>query len=110
MSFGLRRTSVVGFFCMLREIELSLMLYTSVEVDELNVMVRILLPATKTDPEALSCSRFWGCVCDGAVDECACPYHAARAQKLALQERFGERVLEDGFPFAPMGDGSVVKK
>ena len=50
---------------MLREIELILMLYTSVEVDELNVMVRILLPAKKTDLEALSCSRFWGCVCDG---------------------------------------------
>ena len=43
-------------------------------------------------------------------DERACPYHAARAQKLALQERFGDAVLEDGFPFAPMGDGSTVKK
>ena len=87
---GMHHTVVVGFFFMLREIELSLMLYNSVDLDLINLVVRTLLPASKTDPQALSRSRFWGCVCDeGVVVATECPFHDALAQKTMLKERFG---------------------
>ena len=109
---GFYRTGVVGYFFMLREIELSLMLWASVTIEEGPKIVRILLPASKTDPTALSCIRYWGCVCeeDGPVNDETCPFHAAQMQKLVLKELFGDRVEEEGFTFAPRPDGGVVSK
>ena len=53
----------VGAMFVMREIELSLVLASSVSLDKVNRKVTISLPVSKTDPEALGCTRSWGCVC-----------------------------------------------
>ena len=83
----------------------------SVTTDTVEDTVKILLPATKTDPMALTCVRSWGCVCNGGdTDKETCPYHAALAQHVLLKETFGDQVLEEGFPFSPNSSGDAVKK
>ena len=96
---------------MLREIELSLMLASSVTVDKPREKVTILLPASKTDPEALSCTRSWGCVPPAEPDPLACPFHAAVAQQELLEKTFGkEKLRSAGFPFAPTRAGGAASK
>eukprot|EP00959_Pyramimonas_sp_CCMP1952_P409675 8585839-Pyramimonas_sp.AAC.1 len=67
---------IVASFFLLREIEASLMLNSAVTIDMDTETVRIRLPVSKTDPQALSCTRSWGCVCSPA-GRAPCPYHAA---------------------------------
>ena len=55
---------VVASFFMLREIESSLLLVRNVIIDLVRATVNIRLSASKTDPEALSVSRTWGCTCE----------------------------------------------
>ena len=111
MPVGLHRTAVICYFFVLREIELGTMLYESVTVSVGKKTVTILLPATKTDPQALSCERSWGCVCpEGLEDASACPFHAALEQKKALRELFGDEVDLEGFPFSPTVGGKAVSK
>ena len=110
---GINNTFVVLYFFVLREIELGTMLAASVRTDRVKKTVHIDLPATKTDPMALSCTRSWGCTCiaedEGAGGE-HCPYHAAVAQQELLDTTFGDRVSEDGFPFSPDANGEAVEK
>ena len=75
-------------------------------------LVTIWLPASKTDPEVLSVTRTWGCVCPEGEgrDAHSCPFHAALEQKTVLQQTFGERVNEDGFPFMPKKNGKTCTK
>ena len=82
MPLGFYRAGVVAHFFMPREIELSLMLVDSVTIEEDPTIVKILRPASQTDPTALACARYWGCVCeeDGPVDDETCPFHAAQMQ------------------------------
>ena len=111
MPIGFYRTSVVACFFMLRDIELSTMLYSSVALDISHHTVTIHLPATKTDPMALSCERSWGCVClDGEASADTCPFHAALAHTQDLRARFGDKVDSDTFPFAPSQTGEVMEK
>ena len=85
---GFKFAGVLAYFFVLREMEQSLMLYTSVSVDVVKEVVTLQLPASKTDWVALSCERSWGCVCTpGSVSADACPYHAARAQQSLLKEK-----------------------
>ena len=70
----------------------------------------ILLPASKTDFEALSCSRSWGCVCHQDPDPLTCPFHAACEQKDLLKKTFGDEVNHSGFPFAPTRMGTTASK
>ena len=108
---GLHRVGVVAYFFMLREIEVGTMLYESVAIHDQLLIVSIFLSASKTDPCALSVTRRWGCVCDeGVPDAARCPYHAAAEQKEELRQKFGDRVDDEGFPFAPTQDGDAVTK
>ena len=108
---GINNTFVVLYFSVLREIELGTMLAASVRTDKEKKVVNVDLPATKTDPMALSCTRSWGCTCmeEEAGSEYG-PYHAAVAQQDLLDTRFGDRILEDGLPFSPDSNGEAVEK
>ena len=67
---------VVAAFFVLREIEASHMLCSSVVVDKVQQKGTIELPTCKTDPGALACKRSWGCVCGGDRSQ-PCAYHSA---------------------------------
>ena len=87
------------------------MLAASVKTNKEKKIVNIDLPATKTDPMALSCTRSWDCTCmEEEAGKEYCPYHAAVAQQDLLEKTFGDRVREDGFPFSPNSDGEAVEK
>ena len=101
--------AVICSFFVLREVEGSLMMATSVEVNADRKTVTILLLVGKTDTKALGCERTWGCVCvDGGTR--ACPYHAAARQKELIWRRFGDEVNRIGFPLFPTPDGTTVDK
>ena len=68
----------IGVFCLLREIELSAIVMSSVCFNDLNKTVTIDLPASKTDVKGRGAKRTWGCLCKGEAPE-PCPYCAARA-------------------------------
>ena len=71
---------------MLREIEASLALWPSVTFNESKLIITWVLPASKSDPQALGKSRTWGCTCISNDDgvKTACPFHAMKAQKAAV--------------------------
>ena len=109
--FGLQRMGVVAYFFMLREIEASTMLYTSVDINVNTMVISILLSASKTDPCALSVTRRWGCVCLGDPCPDECPFHAGLEQQQELEKAFGkEAIMAEGFPFFPTRQGTVVSK
>ena len=105
----MRYTVVVAYFFMLRVLELGTMLYGSAHINDGRLVVTILLPATKIDVMALSCSRSWGCVCDAVVDALACPFHAAKAQKNLLASISGKKV-KGTFSFRPPFQGNWLPK
>ena len=109
---GFVHADAVAYFVVLREIEMSILLYSSVSFCMERSLVAIWLPASKTDLEALSVTRTWGCVCPEGEgrDAHSCPFHAALEQKTVLQQTFGERVNEDGFPFVPRKNGRTCTK
>ena len=109
---GFVNGSIIAYFFVLREIELSTMVASSVTFDHTAMEVSILLPATKVDPMALSCTRTWGCVCDGTGRHWGqpCPYHAAASQLELLTATFGDDVTADCFPFLPTVHGDTAKK
>ena len=109
---GVVYSVVVAYFFMMREIELSTLLSSSVTLCMVRRLVTIWLPASKTDPEALSVTRTWGCVCPEGEgpDAHSCAFHAAVEQTALLKEKFGERVGQDGFPFMPTKSGSTCSK
>ena len=76
--------------------------------DTAALVVSILLPATKSDPGALSCTRSWGCVCTDPdkADAFTCPYHAAVAQKASAHAKFKHKIYEEGFQFHPCWTGA----
>ena len=105
---GFAYCTVIAYFFCLREIELSTMLKTSVYCNNVLLTVTIKLPATKTDPMALSCERTWGCICEDSPDPYACPYHAALSQESLLSNIFSVKDLEaPGFPFMPTTRGRL---
>ena len=95
--FDLHRVAVIGYLFMLREVELSTILYDSVELNTDTTCISILLTASETDPCA------GGCVCDeGEHSAEACPYHAGLGQQQELLKPFGCEVVQvDGFPISP---------
>eukprot|EP00439_Symbiodinium_sp_Y106_P052514 s2027_g7.t1 len=102
---------VLSVYFMLREIESSLSLCSSVEVDEVALVVRWLLPSSKCDPLALNTTREWGCTCK--ANGCwLCPYHAAYRQRRMLVARFADSdgSLPPGLPFFPTEQGGTVER
>ncbi len=105
---GLCMLVQVGTFFVLREIESSLILASTVVVDDVARTVTIPLPAHKTDPKAVGCSRTWGCVCKGGDEPCA--YHAVAAQLALLRSHFGVVQLPEDLPLFPTAEGRTVAK
>jgi len=102
---------VIGCFFIMREIEISLMLARSVRLDKERKLVHIFLPASKTDPAALTTTRSWGCVCNDDKS-LPCPYHAMVDQFELLKERFGDAhgKLPEQLPAFPQFSGEAVAK
>ena len=105
------RMVIIGCFFILREVECSLMLHSSVTLDRVAKRITIWLPATKSDPCALTCQRSWGCVCHSPADEWCCPFHAGCMQYDYVLEQFGsDGALPSRMPFFPTVSGSTVPK
>ena len=101
---------ILAAFFVLREIEASLMLCSSVTLNKEQMKVTIELPTCKTDPGALACSRTWGCVCDGDRSQ-PCAFHAADDHLTILFDRFAvDGALPRDLPFFPGATGEPVDK
>ena len=98
----------IGSFHVLREIELSTALASSVSFNDEITEESFCLPVSKTDPRALGCTRSWGCVCDG-FHSTPCAYHAMKDQIYWLEETFPGIPLEE-LPLFPDQAGLVVDK
>ena len=98
-----RNLVVAGSWFLMREIEASLALASSVtlETSSATPSVAWALPVSKTDPQALGVSRRHGCSCRSPSSPTpSCPTHALWDQLLFLRRRFPER-------FKMKGDQSV---
>ena len=105
-----RNLIILGSFFLLREIEASLSLACSVNIDKVTLRVSWNLPTSKTDPKALGKTRSWGCTCDG-LRLSPCPYHAALDHQELLLRLFGKNeTLPADLPFFPTADGLVASK
>jgi len=62
------------------------------------------LSVSKTDPQAIGCTRTWGCICPASP----CPAHTALAHLQWLRSTFGNAAgdLPPGLPLFPCPDGS----
>ena len=98
----------VGAFHILREIELSLALARSVHINDNIQEETFELPVSKTDPQAIGCSRSWGCVCSGSHD-IPCAFHALKEQVAWLHDTFSAASF-DTLPLFPDANGSPVQK
>jgi hypothetical protein len=105
---GFTRALEIGSFHVLREIELSLALASSVAINLETSEETFSLPASKTDPRAIGCCRTWGCVCDG-THSTPCAYHAMLDQLSFLKRKFPD-VPFDQLPLFPKEDGQTVAK
>ena len=109
---GFKNYFVIAMFFILRENEASLMLVESVTISLEARCVEILLPASKTDPRALSTTRRWFCTCKVAGAYLACPFCSAVEQMDLLYELFSDEdnVLPSGLPFFPTSGGQTCDK
>ena len=78
---------IMGEFHVVRGIELISALASHLTVDEVALTETWHLPVSKTDAQAIGCSRTWGCTCGHAP---ACPYHTAAAHLHWLKATFGD--------------------
>jgi len=107
---GHKNLIVIASFYMLREIEASLIVVRCLTIVHSTRTVKLLLPATKTDPTAHTTTRCWGCVCDGDFTV-PCPFHAAVSQLELSGSHFG--VHDDvplDWPLFPDHTGKTVSK
>ena len=109
---GFENYIVVSAFFVLRENEASLMLTSSVHIDTNNRFVEINLPASKTDPKALSAVRRWSCTCGARHAFTLCPYCAAVKQMDLVHEVFADadNCLPSNLPFFPTRAGDACEK
>ena len=101
----------MGVYFILREIEISLSLASSITLNLVTKIVTWLLPSSKTDCAALTTTREWRCLCE-ANTIWQCPFHAAVRQMEFLRERFGnaDGELPPGLPFFPTSKGEAAAK
>ena len=93
-----------------REIETSLALRKSFQLDKERRLLRVHLPASKTDPVALGTYRTWGCTC-GRQGHIPCPVCAWERHTAEMEKRFTPEQLADPlFPAFPDEHGRVVSK
>ena len=96
-------------FFVLREVEASLCLAHSVDLNWATREVTVQLPVSKTDPRAVGCSRTWGCVCHAEPHDVPCAFHALAEQMALLKRRFGDPVPSD-LPLFPTSGGKAAEK
>ena len=85
------------------------MRFSSVGFNMKDRLMTIWLPATKTDPRALTCQRSWGCTCLGTDGDWLCPFHAGWDQHEQVKEHFGRGgVVPADVPFFPSRDGKAL--
>ena len=102
--------AILGSFFILREIEASLALASSVTLDLREMRITWNLPASKTDPRALGKTRSWGCTCN-AEYKTPCPFHSGVERHRILLERFATNgVLPIDLPYFPTATGHVASK
>ena len=77
--------TTLGSFSILREIEASLALGSSVTLDLHEMRITWCLPAPKTDPRTLGMTRSWGCTCN-AKYKTPCPLHSGVERHRILHE------------------------
>ena len=108
---GAWNLAVLGVFFILREIELSLSLASSITLNFVAKVVTWRRPSSKTDSAALTTTREWRCLCD-ANTIWLCPFHAAVRQMEYLKDAFGDDngSLPPGLPFFPTLKGEAVAK
>ena len=100
----------VSAFWLPREIEISLARHKHIQIDTERSLATLTLPASKTDTQALGCSRSWGCVCDGNWSK-PCGFHSMQAQDVFLKNKFGDGVsTADNLPLFPTSSGSTCEK
>ena len=100
---------------MLREIELACARFSHMFLDREQRVVCLELPCSKTDPTAIGCSRSWGCICTGKVEEedDPCPYCTAVFHEDRLRLQFGKgakEVMPADLPLFPTIEGRTVYK
>ena len=96
-------------FHVLREIEAGSALRRHITIDYENESETWLLPVSKTDIQALGCSRSWSCIC-GRAHPSLCPYHVMVGHLRLLSFRFGAPGPEDSLPLFPSAAGSPPSK
>jgi len=99
-----RHMFILGYYHVVRGIELAMALACHLTVDLEASLETWHLPVSKTDPQAIGCSRSWGCTC---AQSTACPFHAAVAHLEWLRTAFGTptRSLPRDLPLFPTADG-----
>ena len=96
-------------YFMVRELEAALARRRHITLNEEEQKVTWTLPVTKTDPEALGCSRDWGCIClVPDANNKKCPFHAAKYHMQILRDSFGDITEDDDLPLFPQEDGQEV--
>ena len=101
--------AIICCFHVLRGAESACALASSLRVDIVARTESFSLPVSKTDPQAIGCTRTWGCVCTSANRGAspACPYHSAAALLAHHRARFAaaDACLPADFPLFPGRDG-----
>ena len=112
-----RSAMVVGAWWLLREVELSTLRAAHAEVVDVvaggRPVVRLTLPASKTDQMALGSGRAHRCICTTDPGP-GCPVHAVLDQLLWLRRTFPGRHVggrpDLDLPLFPTPEGGVVAK
>ena len=115
---GPRNMLICGAFWLLREIEVSTLRASLVELSVASdglARVRLHLPASKTDQAALGVARSHGCACQpGRAASPHCPVHSVWDQLLLLRRRFPQRWALDRpdsqLPLFPTEGGTACAK
>ena len=107
---------IIGAWFLTREIELSTTRarHLTLGRDELDDdVVKWVLPASKSDQQALGKAMVHGCSC-GPRSTCGCPFHAGKAQLARLRRLFPDRFVGDeaalDLPLFPTVAGKAVEK
>ena len=104
--------AVVVLFTMflLREIEGSLATKGHVTFDDAEQTISWRLPASKTDPTAMGCTRTWGCTCfTPSAPAQECPYHTMKHHVYLTEQHFGSEATDPDFPLFPTVEGKTVE-
>ena len=98
---------VMSYFHVLRGMEIITANAADLVVDAVGLTESWQLSACKTDPQAIGCTRTWGCVCQPRGST-LCPVHSGLAHMAWLRTQFGDASgdLPPGLPLFPTMTGT----